>query len=132
MDTLKKEICNARIVDTQLGIEDHGLLTFNLRCEFRDSYGKGTCSFGGCSFGSRCMNYDGTYEYVNVKFTSELLMRVLTVVGVRNWEDIKGKLIRIRTNGRPGCAGGIEAIGNIIEDEWFCIEDFYEEKEKED
>lgn len=112
------EIFNAKIVDTFLGIEDHGLLTFYLFCEFDNS----RCAFGGCSFGAM-------REYVNYPFTSELLMRVINTVGVSSWEELKGQLIRVRTKGLTGCSDGIDAIGNILTDDWFCIKDFYKEKE---
>lgn len=57
-------------------------------------------------------------------------MEIIRVVGVTKWEDLKDKLIRIRVS---GVAGGrkIEAIGNILEDEWFNFEKFYEEKRME-
>ena len=129
---MEKEIYNARITDTRLGYDDWNNLTLYLYTE--SEYG--ICGFGGCTFGKRDdSNSDGLNmfkkpKYINFEWTSELIMNILDVVGVDRWEDIKGKLIRIRTNGKTGCAGGIEAIGNILENKWFSIQYFYIEKGK--
>lgn len=121
---MEKEIYNARITDTRLGYNDWNHLTLSL---YTDSE-YGSCGFGGCTFGGHDKNFDTDAKYINFEWTSELIMKILDVVGVDKWEDIKGKLIRIRTNGKTGCAGGIEAIGNILENKWFSIRDFYTEK----
>ncbi len=127
---MEKEIYNARITDTRLGYDDWNNL---ILCLYTESE-YGMCGFGGCSFGKQDdSNPDesNSYKkpkYINFEWTSELIMNILDVVGVDKWEDIKGKLIRIRTNGKTGCAGGIEAIGNILENKWFSIQDFYAEK----
>lgn len=121
---MEKEIFNARITDTRLGYNDWNYLTLSL---YTDSE-YGVCGFGGCTFGGRGENSDTDAEYINFEWTSELIMKILDTVGANKWEDIKGKLIRIRTNGKTGCAGGIEAIGNILENKWFSIQDFYAEK----
>lgn len=92
----KEEIVNAKITDTFLGIE-HGFLTFNIFCEFTDSLSKGTCAFGGSSLGVYDDNSQKSYRHA-----SELLYRVLDCVGVNSWENLKGKLVRIRTNGLTG------------------------------
>ena len=128
---MEKEIFNARITDTRLGYDDLNNLTLCLYTE--SEYGM--CGFGGCTFGCHKddhsiddMSHVGKTSYINFEWTSELIMKILDTVGADKWEDIKGKLIRIRTNGKTGCAGGIEAIGNILENKWFSIQDFYAEK----
>ena len=128
---MEKEIFNARITDTRLGYNDGNSLTLFIYTESES----GMCGFGGCTFGGHRDNYSiddmsqsGKTSYINFEWTSELIMKILDTVGADKWEDIKGKLIRIRTNGKTGCAGGIEAIGNILENKWFSIQDFYAEK----
>ena len=127
---MEKEIYNARITDTRLGYNDWNQLTFSI---YTDSE-YGICGFGGCQFGKRDdfaideVSRLRETKYINFEWTSELIMKLLDVVGVDKWENIKGKLIRIRTNGKTGSAGGIEAIGNILENKWFSIQDFYAEK----
>lgn len=122
----KEEIVNAKITDTFLGIEQ-GFLTFNIFCEFTDSLGKGVCSFGGSSLG---MYDDNSFE--SYHHAPELLYRVLDCVGVASWENLKGKLVRIRTNGLTGCASGILAIGNILDDKWLNLYDFYLSRKDDD
>lgn len=46
----------------------------------------------------------------------------MNVVGVKNWEDLKGKYIRIQTN---GWGSTIDTIGNLMEDKWFNIKEFF-------
>lgn len=127
---MEKEIYNARITDTRLGYDDWNNLTLCLYTE--SEYGM--CGFGGCAFGKRVdfnsdeLDRNEKPKYINFEWTSELIMKILDTIGADKWEDIKGKLIRIRTNGKTGCAGGIEAIGNILENKWFSIQDFYAEK----
>lgn len=109
---------NAKITDTFLGFEDHGIFTFCLYLYYDH------CHQG---YGHYSLEESGKgYPY-----TTEVIMEILKVVGVTKWEDLKGKLIRIRVSG-AGCETKIEAIGNILEDEWFNFEKFYEEKRMED
>ena len=63
----KEEIVNAKITSTFLGIE-RGFLTFNIFCEFTDSFGKGACAFGGSSLGVYDDNSFESYHH-----TAELL-----------------------------------------------------------
>ena len=57
------------------------------------------------------------------KKTGELIANILNTVGVNNWEDLKGKYIRFKDNGHNQI---IYEIGNIIEDKWFNIKEFFE------
>lgn len=122
----KEEIVNAKITDTFLGIE-LGFLTFNIVCEFTDSSGKYACIFGGSSLGVYDDNSFESYHHA-----SELIYRILDCVGVSSWENLKGKLVRIRTNGLTGCASGILAVGNILEDKWLNLYDFYLSRKGDD
>ena len=68
---------NAVIRDTFLGIEDHGIFTFNL-----------TLDYGGSCQGA------GSYTLHSTGYTAPgglcLLRRILTTVGVDSWEKLKG------------------------------------------
>lgn len=107
------EIVNARITDTFLGIEDHGIFTFSIDIEMA----MGTCQIGNYSL-SYIENGKIHYEAKN----SEAICRVLKVVGVDSWEKLKGQYIRVESNGR---GSSINTIGNLMKDEWFNFEEFF-------
>lgn len=102
------EIINAQIKSTFLGREDHGILTFYLEC---DSDGL-------------CRNVGGYFLEFKDKETREsiydprmmgVIAKILDVVGVKSWEELKGKYIRLKVSG--GCSPCYE-IGHIIKDKW--------------
>ena len=51
----------------------------------------------------------------------------MTTVGVKSWEDLKDKYIRVVSR---GLGESIEEIGNIMEDKWFNIEEFFRKAKK--
>ena len=99
------EIVNAKITGTMLGIEDHGIFTAYIFTEWAGS----GCGFGGYSLGGDTPEKASGYA-------SAYIQRVLKTVGVEKWEDLKGKFIRVESE---GLGGGIRRIGHIIEDKWF-------------
>ncbi len=94
---------NARITDTWLGYEGHGILTAYLTIQ-GDGWGQ---SFGGYGLGP-----GGKHMAVFVNET-------LKTVGVEKWEDLNGKPIRVDHE----INGTMKAIGHIIEDKWFNIKE---------
>lgn len=50
------------------------------------------------------------------------MMKIMDTVGVSKWEDLPGKFIRVKTN---GWGSTIDEIGNVIEDKWFNLREFY-------
>lgn len=109
------EIKNARITDTMLGREDHGIMTFSVyvHTEHYD-----------CGVGGYGLDYYDRSKETRV-FTAkglEAISRILEVVGVDRWERLPGKYVRIKDNGwgKP-----IDEIGNLIEDKWFNLRDFF-------
>lgn len=87
-----REIRNAVIKRTELGYEDHGILTAWLHLY----YGSSGQGFGGF--------------WLNVKFIDG----VLKTVGVQRWEDLAGKHLRADCD-----HGKVYRIGHIVEDKWF-------------
>lgn len=96
MDT---EIRNATIIDTYLGVEDHGLFIFTL---FMD-YGDGAQQGYQLILASRA-----DAKSVNV------LRELLETVGVDTWERLKGRNVRCVLEDRI-----IRGIGHITRDKWF-------------
>lgn len=88
---------NALITKTTLGTADGPLMAW-LHLEF-DGSGQ---AFGGYVLGKGVASF--------------WIDRVLTVVGVSNWEDLKGQHIRVRHDTE---FGGIIAIGNFLKNSWF-------------
>ena len=109
------EIKNAKITNISVSMEDHGCLTFYITL---DGGGWG-CSYGGYCIGK---GYLGAKEFYSTDAGLEILMRIMDTVGVEKWEDLKGKYCRVKTE---GWGGTIRAIGNILTNKWFDIEEFY-------
>jgi hypothetical protein len=93
---------NVVIERTSLGPEAHGIFTFWLHIK-ADGWGQG---FGGWQL---------TDEHA-----TPLLQRILEVVGVDEWEQLKGKHIRVVSEDGVLCG-----IGNIVKDEWLFPKNFF-------
>jgi hypothetical protein len=117
------ETKNALIKSTQLGIEDHGLMSFSINLDYGDSFqGAG----GYCLDGPR---QDENGDFIKREGTAwgmSLIMEILNVVGVSNWEDLPGKHIRVKAH-----STGVEAIGHITEDKWLTFKEFGKELQHE-
>lgn len=115
-------IKNAIIESTMLGREDHGLMTFMIFIKFDKSC---SCGIGGWALDE----YDKSTKTRVFQATSmEVISKILEVVGVETWEDLPGKYIRFEDD---GCGSTITKIGNIIEDKWFDIREFFTVKKGE-
>lgn len=113
-------IKNAKIDHTMFGREDHGIMTFSI-CISTAEY---SCWIG--NYAIDC--YDRETE--SRKFTAkglEAISKILEVVGVDTWEELPGKYIRIKDSG--GWGSTVDEIGNLIEDEWFNIREFFSKGE---
>lgn len=110
------EIKNAKISYTQLGREDHGIMTFIIGLEFD----------GCCCQGFGCYALDGYDKETKTRVfhakSIEAVSKVLDVVGVDYWEDLPGKYIRFKD---MGWGKTIDEIGNLMEDKWFNIREFF-------
>ena len=113
------EIKNAKITGTMLGRKDHGIMTFMLYIEF-----------GGCGCGVGGYALDGkdskTGKYGFSPKGLEAVAKICDIVGVDKWEDLKGKYIRIKDN---GWGSTVDEIGNLMEDKWFNIREFFANKD---
>ena len=112
---MKGEIRNALITNVSLTMEDHGVLCYYLTLDM----GGAGCSYGGRVIGK---GYLGADTFEGFSKGTEALMRIMDVVGVERWEDIKGKYVRVVDN---GLGNVVDKIGNIIYDKWFSQKDFF-------
>lgn len=110
------QIKNAKINYTKLGREDHGIMTFIIGLDF-DGY---------CHQGIGCYALDGYNKETKTRVFSaksmEAVSKILEVVGVDYWEELPGKYVRFKDQGwgKP-----IDEIGNLMEDKWFNLREFF-------
>lgn len=113
------ETRNARITSTTLGNHDRGFFTFSLGLDYGDT--RQTC--GGLVLDS----WDkANSKRTGWKFGIDLIARILEVVGVDNWEDLKGKHIRVKCTW-----SSVDAIGNLLKDDWLNFSEFAEARKEE-
>lgn len=89
---------NAYIVDTFLGYEDQGIFTAVLTLQ-GDGWNQG--------FGSYSLGED------NANFT--FISGVLNTLIIKSWEDVSGKLVRIKRDEQ----NSITSIGHPVKNIWF-------------
>lgn len=109
---------NAVINDVSITKEDHGCLTIWLGLDYGGS-GQG---FGGYALylPPSCANHE-------IKsFAGHFIWRLMEIAGVTKWDRIIGKTIRVRAS-----HSGVDAIGHIINDDWFCPAKDFENKKKD-
>lgn len=111
------EIRNAQIANAMLGRDDHGIFTFMIYIQF-DGCGVGV---GGYALDE----YDSETKTRVFKAESmEIIAKILNVVGVNTWEELKGKYIRFKDN---GWGSTVDEIGNLMENKWINIRQFFRE-----
>lgn len=111
------KITNMKITNVSLTMADHGCLTFWITVE-----GAGT----GCNIGGYCIGhgYLGSKEFSDDHGGGLVaMMKIMDVVGVERWEDLKGKYCRVEDN---GLGSPITKIGNIINNNWFDLKEYFE------
>lgn len=108
---MTREIRNARISGTFLGVEDHGILTAYVNLEWQG---------GGQSFGGYALDEwsPGAKTRFGTAYGMEFVKRTIATVGAASWEAMKGKHVRIDHDW-----GKVYSIGHITDDEWFTPEE---------
>ena len=113
---------NARITNVDLSMADHGVLTLQLTLP-GSSWG---CVYGGYVIGK---GYLDAEEFKGSAVGMESIMRIMDVVGVECFNDMKGKIVRVAIK---GWGSSVRIIGNVMSDKWFDIDSFFkDEKEPE-
>lgn len=115
------DIKNAIIESTMLG-KTRGIMTFIIYIKFD----KGIK----CGVGLYALDeYDKKLDKrICNEYSMEVISDILDVVGVKQWEDLPGKYIRIEDN---GWGSSITKIGNIIEDKWIDFKEFFESRKEQ-
>lgn len=111
------EILNAQVTDADLSMADHGSLVLWLQLN-GNGWGVG---YGGYGIGK---GYVGASEFKGFAKGTELIMRVMDTIGVATFKELFGKYVRVAVNFNSD-GGRVNIIGNIIEDKWFDIKDFF-------
>lgn len=101
------EIKNAVIKSASLGFGDRGFLDAWLDLDY----------------GGMCQGFGGYTLYLPKSWThhslnspaGHFIFRVMEIAGVERWDKLAGKTIRVKAT-----HGGVEAIGHIVKDDWFC------------
>lgn len=110
---------NALITKVDLSMADHDCLTLAM---VLDGGSWGTV-YGGYCLGH---GYLGSDDFSGSARGLESIMRIMDVVGVERFQDLKGKYIRVAVKGG---SSPVKIIGNILNDKWFDTETFFADKE---
>ena len=110
---MTQQIKNATIESVSISSEDHGVLSAWVQLDYGGS-GQG---FGGYTL--YCPNK------LSIKgVAGHFIFRVMEVAGVANWDEVAGKTLRVK-----GGHTGIDAIGHITKDDWFCPKQDFSDEE---
>ena len=100
------ETMNAIITSATITCGDRGFLD----CWIGLDYG-GT----GQGFGGYVLYLPRSFKNHEVNSPAgHFIFRVMEVAGVTQWDDLKGKTVRVRAS-----HNGVKAIGHIVKDDWF-------------
>lgn len=110
---MNAEVKNAIIEKATITSDDHGMLSAWLTLDY------GNCGHQG--FGGYALYLPkGFLHHKLESVAGHFIWRCLEVAGVTEWEDLVGKTVRVRAT-----HSGVEAIGHIVKEDWFCPrEDF--------
>lgn len=101
------EIKNAVISSAKITFKERGILDAWIFLDYGDS---------GQGFGGYALYLPKSFEHHKIESVAgHFIYRIMEIAGVEEWEDLPGKTIRVKAD-----HGGIESIGHIVKDDWFC------------
>ena len=117
---MSEKILNAKIESVSLCFQND-ILTFYIGLKIQGGAG---CCFGGYALDE----YDETERRrLPISLGLECLEEIMKTVGVSSWENLRDKYLRIVDR---GLGESIAVLGNIMEDKWFNIEEFFRTAKK--
>lgn len=106
------EITNAVIKSASITTGDRGFLDCWLSLDY-DGTGQG--------FGGYVLYIPKSFDYHRLESCAgHHIFRIMEIAGVTEWDDIKGKTIRVKHTWTK-----VFAIGHIIKDDWFAPDEDY-------
>ena len=110
----RREVKNAKISSTMLGIEDHGICYYMIHLNYTGGGGSGQ-GFGGYALDSPVTDPQGKFlKREGVAYGAETILQILKVLGIDSWEKLPGTPCRVEGNFKK-----IHRIGNFLKDQWF-------------
>lgn len=111
------EIKNAIIESVKISTED-GIL----QCWLMLDYGGSNQGFGGYA-----LYLPKSFKHHNINSVAgHFIYRCMEIAGATDFNAMKGRAIRVKSDWN-----GIEAIGHIINDDWFCPKEDFKNLDKE-
>lgn len=106
----KVETKNAVIESVKLSYDDRGFLDMWLTLDYGGS---------GQGFGGYTLYLPKTFAHHSIKSPAgHFIFRCMEVAGVTSFDQLKGRTIRVKASHNK-----VEAIGHIVNDDWFCPAD---------
>lgn len=110
---------NAVITKARICDSDRDILSVWLDLDYGGS---------GQGFGGWTLYLPKSFKHHNPSgpnYAGHFIWRVMEIAGVRNWDDVPGKTIRVRQEHSK-----VEAIGHIVKDDWFNPEADFKNMER--
>ena len=114
-------IGNSLIESVDLSMENCGCLDMTLSLS-----GQVSVCFGGYALGRGYLGANDDY-WKGSAAGLEYIMRIMDVVGVERFQDLKGKYVRVA---HKGLGSSVKIIGNITKEKWFDAESFFKDKKE--
>lgn len=115
-------IGNCLIESVDLSMRDHGCLDMTLCLS-----GQVNVCFGGYVLGKGYLGAPDDF-WEGSAAGLEYIMRIMDVVGVESFQELKGKYVRVA---HKGLGSSVKIIGNITKEEWFDAESFFKDKREQ-